>query len=212
MTTLFALIPIVLPIFGLIGVGFLARIGKLIGDRTGDGLSDYVFSIAVPCLIFKTLNATGIPSDQPCGYWFAYFGGTAIVWTITMALGRSLFSLQASENVVAGFTSAQSNTVLVGVPLILQAYGDEGAILVASFQGRENARGNTRSFRQFSYACQVRTCHYSWATVAPASSKTAPLGMRSTPPSVGAPSAGVPGSTAESLAPASSVSSSHSPS
>ena len=128
MTSLFALIPIVLPIFGLIGIGFLARISKLIGDRTGDGLSDYVFSIAVPCLIFKTLNATGIPSDQPWGYWFAYFGGTAIVWTITMVLGRSIFNLPSSENVVAGFTSAQSNTVLVGVPLILQAYGDEGAI------------------------------------------------------------------------------------
>ena len=128
MMSLLGLLPIVSPIFGLIGIGFIARISNLIGDRTGDGLSDYVFSIAVPCLIFKTLNATGIPTDQPWGYWCAYFGGTAIVWTIAMLLGRSLFNLSPSENVVAGFTGAQSNTVLVGVPLILQAYGDAGAI------------------------------------------------------------------------------------
>ena len=63
--SLFALVPIVLPVFGLIGLGFLARLTKLVSDRTGDGLSDFVFSIAIPCLIFKTLNASGLPSDQP---------------------------------------------------------------------------------------------------------------------------------------------------
>lgn len=126
--SLFALVPIVLPVFGLIGLGFLARLTKLVSDRTGDGLSDFVFSIAIPCLIFKTLNASGLPSDQPWGYWLAYFGGVAIVWTLGMALGRHVFSLHPSETVVAGFTAAQSNTVLVGVPLILQAYGQEGAV------------------------------------------------------------------------------------
>lgn len=126
--TLFALVPIVLPVFGLIGIGFLSRITGLISDRTGDGLSDFVFTLAVPCLIFKTLNATGIPSTQPWGYWFAYFGATALIWAVTMMLGRVAFALPSSQNVVAGFTAAQSNTVLVGVPLILQAYGSEGAI------------------------------------------------------------------------------------
>jgi malonate transporter and related proteins len=119
---------IVLPVFGLIGIGFGAHATKLVGDRTGDGLSDYVFAIAIPILVFKTLTATALPSSQPWGYWLAYFGAAAIVWAIAQTLAIRVFGLSYGEGVVAGFTGAQANTVLVGVPLILEAYGSEGAV------------------------------------------------------------------------------------
>lgn len=119
---------IVLPVFGLIGLGFFARMIRLVGDRTGEGLSDYVFAIAIPCLIFKTLNSTALPDSQPWGYWLSYFIGAAIIWTLGHVIAVRFFSLDRSAAVVAGFTGAQANTVLVGVPLILQAYGQEGAV------------------------------------------------------------------------------------
>ena len=46
---------IVLPVFGLIGAGYGARQIGLVTDRTGEGLSEFVFALAVPCLIFRTL-------------------------------------------------------------------------------------------------------------------------------------------------------------
>jgi predicted permease len=119
---------IVLPVFGLIGVGYFARMTRLVGDRTGEGLSDYVFAIAIPCLIFKTLNGTALPDSQPWGYWISYFLGAALVWTIGHLIAARFFGLDRGASVVAGFTGAQANTVLVGVPLILQAYGQEGAV------------------------------------------------------------------------------------
>ena len=73
---------IVLPVFGLIALGFAARLSGLVGDRTGEGLSDFVFAIAVPALVFKTLTAAAIPASQPWGYWFAYFISVAIVWAL----------------------------------------------------------------------------------------------------------------------------------
>ena len=48
------ILSIVLPVFGLIAIGYGARRAKLVLDRTGDGLSEYVFTIAVPAFIFKT--------------------------------------------------------------------------------------------------------------------------------------------------------------
>jgi len=62
------ILSIVLPVFGLIGLGFFARMTRLVSDRTGEGLSDFVFAIAIPCLIFKTLTATPLPESQPWGY------------------------------------------------------------------------------------------------------------------------------------------------
>ena len=122
------ILAIILPVFGLIGVGFFSRLIRFISDRTGDGLADYVFAIAIPCLIFKTLAESAIPVSQPWGYWLAYFGAVAITWTISQVLARRLFNLDHGEAVVAGFSGAQANTVLVGVPLILEAYGPEGAV------------------------------------------------------------------------------------
>lgn len=122
------ILSIVLPVFGLIALGYGARRSKLVLDRTGDGLSDFVFTIAVPALIFKTLTSAELPESQPWGYWFAYFLAVAIVWWIAMLIGKRVFGLSHMENVVTGFLSAQANTVMVGIPLILEAYGKSGVV------------------------------------------------------------------------------------
>lgn len=124
-----SVVAIVLPIFGLIGIGYAAAKAKLISERAGDGLADYVFALAVPALIFRTLSESEAQlTDSPWGYWASYFAAAAIVWAIGMAAARSIFSRDAREAVVHGFCSAQSNTVFLGIPLILQAYGDAGAV------------------------------------------------------------------------------------
>lgn len=122
------ILSIVLPIFGLIAIGYGARRTKLVLDRTGDGLSDYVFAIAVPALIFKTLTAADLPESQPWGYWFAYFSAVIVVWAVAMIIGKRVFGLTRMDNIVNGFSSAQANTVMVGIPLILEAYGKPGAV------------------------------------------------------------------------------------
>ena len=86
---------IVLPVFGLIALGFAARLSGLVGDRTGEGLSDFVFAIAVPALVFKTLTAAAIPAAQPWGYWFAYFSAVAIVWALGTWIARRYFGVDA---------------------------------------------------------------------------------------------------------------------
>ena len=122
------LLTIVLPIFGLIGIGYLARRTGFVSDRVGDGLSEFVFALALPCLIFRTLVRAEIPAVQPWGYWISYFAGVAVVWVLASVIGRRFFGLTGISGVVAGFSAGQANTVFVGVPMILKAYGDAGAV------------------------------------------------------------------------------------
>ncbi|MGO4670620.1 AEC family transporter [Bosea sp. 2YAB26] len=119
---------VVLPVFGLIGLGYVARWTKLVRETTGEGLSDFVFVLAVPCLLFRTLAKADIPASQPWGYWISYFTGLTIVWALAMLIAHRVFSRKGPELVVSGFAAAQSNTVFVGVPMILKAYGDAGAV------------------------------------------------------------------------------------
>jgi malonate transporter and related proteins len=124
-----SLISIVLPIFGMIGLGFLAVKAGLVSVKAGEGLADYVFALAVPALIFRMLSESTAPLDaSPWGYWLSYFVAVAVVWLMAMLVARRVFQRDSREAVIHGFSSAQSNTVFLGIPLILRAYGEAGAV------------------------------------------------------------------------------------
>ncbi|MDF2689367.1 MAG: transporter, partial [Microvirga sp.] len=122
------LFAIVLPVFGLIGIGYVARQTGFVSERVGEGLSEFVFTLSLPCLIFRTLVRAEIPAVQPWGYWISYFAGVAVVWLLATTIGRHFFGIKGVSGVVAGFSAGQANTVFVGIPMILKAYGDEGAV------------------------------------------------------------------------------------
>jgi malonate transporter len=119
---------VVLPVFGLLGLGYAAARFGLLSYQAGEGLSEFVFTFCIPPLIFRTMATASLPDSQPWGYWGAYFLGLALSWALAMAIGRAVFKLDARENVVAGFAAGQSNTALVGIPLLLEAFGDAGAV------------------------------------------------------------------------------------
>ncbi|MGL4441099.1 MAG: AEC family transporter [Bosea sp. (in: a-proteobacteria)] len=126
-----SLILIVLPVFGLIMIGYATRRFSIVSNRTGDGLSDYVFTLAVPCMLFRTIAKADIPAVQPWGYWIAYFTGVAVCWVLAMLVAKRMFQRSHTSAVACGFAAAQSNTVLVGIPIIVKAFGEAGAVPLA---------------------------------------------------------------------------------
>jgi predicted permease len=120
-------IAIVFPIFGLIAVGLIVRRFGVLDDQMGESLSKFVFTLAIPALLFSTLSRSEMPAVQPWGFWTAYFVGVAAVWIIAGVFSRQMLGDTRAGAVVAGFTAGQANLVLVGVPLILSAYGQAAA-------------------------------------------------------------------------------------
>ena len=122
------ILEVILPVFGLIGLGFAAAWFRLLTPQAGEGLSDFVFMFCIPPLIFKTMATAAMPASQPWGYWLAYFGGVGLVWAATMRFAARQPGCGRTESVIAGFCASQSNTVLVGIPLLLSAYGEAGRV------------------------------------------------------------------------------------
>ena len=118
---------LVVPIFGLVAIGWLAAVTGLLTERTGEGLSEYVFAIAVPALIVSTLTRPGMSGEIAWGYWFSYFGGAALSWATASLIGARRGGVGRRGVILHGFAASQSNTIFVGVPMILQAYGEAGA-------------------------------------------------------------------------------------
>ena len=119
---------LVLPLFGVIGLGYAIAWFGLLKDRTAEGVSDYVYTVAVPLLIFRTLAEAKLPEALPWAYWVAYFSGAFFAWIVTQIVAVKLFGRPTREAIVYGFSSGQSNIVLVGIPLVLSAFGEPGAV------------------------------------------------------------------------------------
>ncbi|PLP96518.1 transporter [Cupriavidus pauculus] len=123
---------LILPMFAVVLAGWGLAATGILSARVGEGLSEYVFAVAVPALIIQTLAQPGDGTTVHVGYWIAYFGGCAIVWAMLAGLlgrrQRPEDQRDSRSAVIVGFASSQSNTVFFGVPIILAVYGDAGKV------------------------------------------------------------------------------------
>lgn len=122
---------IILPVFLLIGVGYLAAITGLLKHDVGDALSRFIFVIAIPALLIKVMATADFSGASPWALWGAYFCGVALIWLMARVSICNLMGRDHRSGVIAGVSAGFSNLVLTGIPLITRAYGEEGiAILI----------------------------------------------------------------------------------
>jgi hypothetical protein len=122
---------IIVPVFGLIGIGYAVAWTRLLGEATGEALADFVFTVAIPVLIFRVVATADFSGGSPWLLWLAYYIGFTLAWIAGTFLVRRLFGRDARAGLVAGVSSAYGNALLVGIPLIIAAYGSEGAAAIS---------------------------------------------------------------------------------
>lgn len=131
-------ISLVLPIFGVIGVGLLAAKFGILSDKAIDGIDKYAFTFALPALLFRALANTELPTELPWGLWLSYYGGVLIVWALCGAAAFLFLRRSPADSVIVGFGGGFSNTVMLGIPIILTAYGEEAGVplfFILAFHG-----------------------------------------------------------------------------
>lgn len=121
----------ILIVFTLIGIGYMAAVLRLLKPGTGDGLSDFVFTIAVPLLLFRTIATAGFEHGPPWILWLTYFTSVLATWSTAMVVIRAGFGRDARSGVVAGVTAAFSNLVLLGFPFMSGLYGEPGLAILS---------------------------------------------------------------------------------
>ncbi|MCA0422276.1 MAG: AEC family transporter [Proteobacteria bacterium] len=118
----------VFPIFALILIGWAAIRTGLVREETGNGVADYVFMIAIPLMLFRTLATAPLPASPPWAFWASYFISLGLIWVAQTRIASHTFTRGQQESAIIGFTAVQSNMVLMGIPMVLRVFGDAGAI------------------------------------------------------------------------------------
>ncbi|WP_370676478.1 AEC family transporter [Pleomorphomonas sp. PLEO] len=121
----------VLPIFLLILIGYLLVRFGVMKAEVGDALSDFVFTIAMPTLLFKTVAVAHVEGSSPWTIWVAYFAGVAVTWTAGHLAVTRLFGRDARIGVLAGVSSAFANNLFIGLPLVQRIVGDDGVVALS---------------------------------------------------------------------------------
>jgi len=125
-----SILDIVAPIFAVMVVGFAARKAGILSEAGVKGLVHFVFGFAIPALLFRSLATVELPEVIEWGFLLAFYAGSVSMYAAGMAGGRFLFGRPADHQAIFGMAAAFSNTVLLGIPIILTAYGPEASLPV----------------------------------------------------------------------------------
>ncbi len=121
----------ILVVFTLIAIGYGTAAFRVLKPTTGDGLSDFVFTIAVPLLLFRTIATASFDHGAPWALWATYFTSIFVTWSSAHGIIRSGFGRDARSGVVAGVTAGFSNLVLLGIPFMSGIYGEPGLAILS---------------------------------------------------------------------------------
>ena len=118
----------VLPVFGMIVLGYGFAKARIFTAEAGRGITLFVFNVAIPALLFKTVATMGPQESAPWELWLAFFGGLAVTWVTAAVVSRAVPSLNVSGGAAASMAAGFGNLALLGTPLALAHFGQQVAI------------------------------------------------------------------------------------
>ena len=119
---------VTLPVFGVIGLGWVAARKQWASASMIDGLTDYAYRFAVPLLLLRTLSRASLPETLPWELLGSYYGASLTLFPLGVLLTRTLLRRGFGECAIQGFTGAFPNTVMMGIPVVLMAFGEEATL------------------------------------------------------------------------------------
>ncbi|WP_265517988.1 AEC family transporter [Nitratireductor luteus] len=113
-------------VFGLVALGYASGWRSFLNEATGEALTAFAVSVAVPLLLFRTMANADFGDGLPWGLWAAYFPAIAATWTVSQLMVVYVFKREKQAGVVGGLAGGFSNLVLLGIPFMLGVYGQRG--------------------------------------------------------------------------------------
>lgn len=119
------LFAIVLPVFLVVGFGYVAVWRGLFSNDAVDGLMTFTQSFAIPCLLFSAIATLDLGQDFDWALLVSFYAGSLTCFALGIIGARALFGRPWEDSVAIGFVALFANTVLLGLPISERAYGVE---------------------------------------------------------------------------------------
>ncbi|HEU4352968.1 MAG TPA: AEC family transporter [Burkholderiales bacterium] len=120
----------VLPVFGLVGCGYLAGRLRIVSQASSAALNQFVYAFALPAMLFVAVYRGSLEEILSGAFLAAVVAATLG----TAAVGFFISSLSgapSAESTMRGLNASFANTGYLGIPLVTVAYGEAAALPAA---------------------------------------------------------------------------------
>ncbi len=143
---------LIAPIFCLIALGFVVAKARYLVDGAVRGLVDYGYKVAMPAMLVRAMAEVRDVPVSPLHLIGAYGLGILSTW-ILASLAAVLLLRRPSEDAPSlSMGSCFGNGVMLGIPLILSAFGPDAATPIAFLISIETALLWTLGMTQYEVA------------------------------------------------------------
>jgi len=126
-----AIINVVIPVFALMALGYVAVRFKLFPTEGVRGLVQFVNNFATPCLLFNAMATSDFSTTFNWAVIVPFYVGALVSFAVGSMIARGVFGNRPGESISSGFAATFTNTVLIGIPIVQRAYG--GNALTTAF-------------------------------------------------------------------------------
>jgi len=122
------IINIVLPIFAIIGAGYLSGRHGVLGEESSSSLNAFVYWVALPTLLFRAMATVDLDRVFDASFLLAFLIPLLALWIGAIIVARVFFSRTLAEATVHGMNGVYGNSGYMGIPLAVSAYGEAAAL------------------------------------------------------------------------------------
>ncbi|MBM2321370.1 MULTISPECIES: AEC family transporter [Marivita] len=120
-----ALLDIILPVFLVVGFGYLVAWRGLLSAASIDGLMSFTQNVAIPCLLFRAIWTLDLGDSFSVPLLISFYTGSLTCFVVGLFGARYLFNRDWEDAVAIGFTCLFANSVLLGLAITERAFGPD---------------------------------------------------------------------------------------
>ncbi len=122
------ILAIVLPVFAVILLGYGVGRTRLFGEEGVRALTTFCFYVAIPAVLFRAMAQLDAPAGADFAVVVAFYAAVLVGYALAMAVARLLFKMNLAEQALFANGAVYSNILLLGIPLVLTAFGPRAAL------------------------------------------------------------------------------------
>ena len=123
-----SIITVIFPILAMALFGYLIAHFNILRGRDIEGISRFVFNIAIPVLLFNSLAHVELPGHINWQFMLSYYSVALLIFGLGLWASQRWFAHSPQEQGVFGLGASYSNLILVGLPIISAGLGEEALL------------------------------------------------------------------------------------